>query len=211
MGNRLSVASVIEKNKLGSDVPYLAFLEIGVLDRTTGSILETLRFVNNTEDIKRNGATYTAAQFSLELKAETGTQPQIMLSVLDYARVLLQKMQDNSGGTGFPVTVIVCSADNLNGTPEVQEYFEVVNASATNYTVSWTLGAENGLQKMFPKRIQRRDFCQWVYRDGSTCRYNGPMQVCDRTMEGTLGCRAHGNVINFGGYPNLVSSNSVTR
>ncbi|MFP3609173.1 hypothetical protein SB778_03550 [Paraburkholderia sp. SIMBA_050] len=207
MPNPLSVASIIEKNKLGSDVPYLAFLDVGVIDPTTGTVTETLHFVNNTEDIVRAGVTYTAMQFSLELKSKAGAAPQIDLSILDYTRMVIQKMNDYGGGAGFPVTVIVCETDALNEQPDIQEYFEIVTATADNYVTTWTLGAENALTKQFPRRMQRRDFCQWQYRDGRTCRYNGALPACDHTFSGPLGCKMHDNVINFGGQPNLVSSN----
>jgi len=205
MAERISVASIIEKNKLGSSVPYLAFIDVDVIDPATGNTVETLHYVNNTEDITRQGVLYTAAQFSLELKTQVGTQPQITLTILDYTRLVIQRMQDYAGGTGFPVTVTVTNSAALDEAPDVQEYFEVVTASADNYSVSWTLGTENALNRQVPRRMQRRDFCQWVYRDGNTCRYNGPMSACDHSMHGALGCAAHGNAVNFGGFPNLVS------
>jgi hypothetical protein len=207
MPNHVSVASIIEKNRLGSDVPYLAFIDVGVIDPTTGATIETLHYVNNTEDIVRQGTTYTAMQFSLELKSQSGAAPQITLAIMDYTRLVIQKMNDYGGGAGFPVTVMVCQTNALNEQPDIQEYFEIVTASADNYVANWTLGAENALTKMFPKRMQRRDFCQWAYRDGRTCRYNGALPACDHTLNGPLGCKAHDNVINFGGNPNLVSSN----
>ncbi|MEZ2310891.1 hypothetical protein AB6809_30025 [Paraburkholderia sp. RCC_158] len=211
MPERVSVASVIEKNRIGSDVPYLAFLDISVIDPATNAVVETLHYVNNTEDITRRGILYTAVQFSLELKTAVGTQPQITLTMLDYTRLVIQRMQNYGGGTGFPVTIMVSNSAALDEEPEVQEYFEVVTASADNYSVSWTLGTENALNRQLPRRMQRRDFCQWVYRDSKTCRYTGALAACDHTMRGPLGCKAHQNVINFGGFPNLVSSNSITR
>jgi phage-related protein len=207
MPNLVSVASIVEKNKLGSDVPYLAFLDVGVLDPTTGTVSQTLYYVNNTEAVVRQGITYQPMQFSLELKTQAGAQPQVNVSIFDYTRAVIQTMNDYGGGTDFPVVVRVCQTGALNETPDVEEHFTIVQATADNYVANWTLGAENALTKQFPRRQQRRDFCQWVYRDGNTCRYNGAMTSCDRTLAGPLGCRAHNNVINFGGYPNLVSSN----
>src|SRR5260370_11885150 len=96
MSNHVSVASIIEKNRLGSDVPYLAFIDVGVIDQSTGSVVETLHYVNNTEDIVRQGVTYTAMQFSLELKSQAGAHPQISLSTLDYSRLLIHKLNDHT-------------------------------------------------------------------------------------------------------------------
>jgi hypothetical protein len=209
MPAKISVASVIEKNRLASDVPYLALLEIQVPDAATGTVLETLRYVNNTEDVVRGGNTYMAVQFSLDVKAELGGMPNVSLNFFDFAQEVLSKMNDNAGGIGFKVTISVISADNLDGDAEVTEFFEVVDASASNYQVSFTLGAENALNRQFPKRIQRRDFCQWIYRDPQTCRYNGSIAACDHTLEGGNGCRVHQNVVNFGGCPSLVPQGSL--
>jgi hypothetical protein len=209
MANKLSVAAIIEKNRISSDVAYLALLDIEVPDQTTGDILETLRYVNNTEDVVRNGLTYTAVQFSLELNSASGQTPQINLGFFDYTQEVLSRMQNYAGGVGFNANISIISSDNLDGEAEVTEYFEVIAASATNYQISFTLGAENALTKQFPKRIQRRDFCPWVYKDARTCRYSGNMTVCDHTLEGQLGCRAHQNVINFGGLPNLVPGGTL--
>lgn len=209
MANKISVASVIEKNRIASDVAYLAALDIEIPDPLTGAVLETLRYVNNTEDIVRNGVTYSAIQFSLELKSESGATPTISLSLSDYTKAVLAKMEQYKGGVGFNVNISVFASNNLSGPAEVTEYFEVVNASAANYDVTFTLGAENALTKQFPKRIQRRDFCQWIYKDPNTCRYSGSMAACDHTLEGAAGCRAHANAINFGALPSLVPSGSL--
>jgi hypothetical protein len=211
MANRISVASVIEKNKIGSDVPYLCFLQVGVIDPTTGGQIDTLNYVNNTEDITYQGVLYTAIQFSIELNDEIGTQPQISLTIQDFSRAVLKTMYAYGGGVGFPVTCMVTNSDALDQPPDVEEFFEIISAQAANYVVTWTLGAESGLTRTFPKRQQRKDFCQWVYRDQATCRYSGNIPNCDRTLAGANGCSAHQNSVNFGGMPNLVSANSITR
>jgi hypothetical protein len=211
MANRLSVASIIEKNRLSSDVAYIALLDIEIPDPVTGDIIETLHYANNTEPVLRKGVTYEAVQFSLELNSSSGETPQINLGFFDFTQEVLSKMNQYNGGVGFNANISVVSSDNFDGDAEVTEYFEVIGASAANYEVSFSLGAENALTKQFPKRIQRRDFCPWVYKDANTCRYAGPMGVCDHSLEGTLGCRAHQNVINFGGQPNLVPSGNGFR
>lgn len=211
MANRLSVASIIEKNRLSSDVAYIALLDIEIPDPVTGDVLETLHYANNTEQVVRKGITYEAVQFSLELNSSSGQTPQITLGFFDFTQEVLSKMNQFNGGVGFNANISIVSSDNFDGDAEVTEYFEVIGASASNYEVSFSLGAENALTKQFPKRIQRRDFCPWVYKDVNTCRYSGSMGVCDHSLEGTLGCRAHQNVVNFGGQPNLVPSGNGFR
>ena len=118
-------------------------------------------------------------------------------------------MNDYGGGTDFPVTIRVCRTGGLTRHARCRGALRHHAGRGGHYVVTWTLGAENALTKQFPRRLQRRDFCQWVYKDARTCRYNGGLASCDRTLAGPLGCRAHNNVINFGGSPNLVSSNLV--
>lgn len=211
MPERISVASVIEKNRIGSSVPYLVCLDVDIPDPVTGAVAETMHLVNNTEDIVVQGVTYTAMQFSIELQQNSGAMPQITLTVTDYSRAVIQRLNDNSGGIGFNVTVSVVNSAMLDQPPEVQEFFEVVNAEAANYVVTFTLGAENALARQFPRRTQRRDFCQWVYKDDATCRYSGDLPACDHSLNGTMGCSKHSNVVNFGGFSSLTSSNSIYR
>jgi hypothetical protein len=211
MPNHISVASVVEKNRLGSSVPYLVCLDVDIPDPVTGAVLETMHLVNNTEDIVLQGVTYLKMPFSIELKQESGAMPQITLTVTDYSRALLEKLNNNGGGVGFNVKVSVFNSDTLDRPPEVTEFFEVLNADASNYVVSFTLGAENALARQFPRRTQRRDFCQWVYKDLDTCRYTGQLTACDRSLNGAMGCSKHNNVVNFGGFPSLTSANSVYR
>ena len=52
MANFLSVGSVIEKNKLFSNKPFLNFIEIDVIEPRTHKFIETLYFVNNKENIE---------------------------------------------------------------------------------------------------------------------------------------------------------------
>lgn len=198
----LSVASVIEKNRLSSDVPFLICLDIEVVNPTTGMTVETRRVVRNTEDIVYRGNTYTAADFDIQLKQEAGTQQSVSLSMKDYSSAIMALMQSYGGGIGFKVTVMVVNAGNLVQPPEVSEYFEVIAASAANYVVSFTLGAESALAKVFPRRRQTRDFCQWRYK-GAECGYTGALASCDLTLNGSNGCQAHNNVIRFGGFPGL--------
>jgi hypothetical protein len=209
MSGKISVASVVEKNRVASDAAYLVCLEIKVPDPMTGVILDTLRYVNNTEDVVLRGVAYQAVQFSIDVTAQLGGMPSVNLNFFDYTRAVLSKMNDNAGGVGFQVKIIVVASNNLDGDPEVTEFFEVINASASNYQVNFTLGAENALNRQFPRRIQRRDFCTWIYRDGTTCRYSGPLLACDHTLDGANGCRAHQNTVNFGGCPNLVPQGSL--
>lgn len=204
-GKSLSIASVIEKNRLSSDVPFVIALDIEVIDPGTGSVVETLHLVRNTEAIVFNTFTYEPAQFDIELKEEAGAQQTVTLSIKDYSRAVQGRMQAYGGGVGFQVAVMVVNTGNLDQGPENTEFFEVVGANSANYVCSFTLGAENHLSKTFPRRRQTRDFCQWRYKDAETCKYSGTMPSCDLTLYGPNGCQAHGNTIRFGAFPGISS------
>lgn len=202
MAKSLSVASVIEKNRLSSDTPFLICLDIDVIDPATGSLVETMYVVRNTEAIDFNGHAYQPATFDIELKQESGTQQEIKLSIKDYSNAVQQRMQQYGGGVGFSVAVMIVNAGALAQPPEITEYFEVTAAESSTYVCSFTLGAESAIANTFPRRRQARDFCQWRYK-GEECGYAGPLPTCDLSLKGKNGCSAHQNVIHFGAFPGI--------
>ncbi|MCY1355598.1 hypothetical protein D9M69_420280 [compost metagenome] len=203
MSKSLSVSTAIEKNRLGSATPFLVCLDISVVNPVNGQLVETIYLVRNSEEIVFNGHTYMPVPFDIEMKTESGSQTSISLSIRDVGRAVQARMQEYGGGVGFKVKVTVVNAGDLEQPPEVVEHFDVVGASASDYTASFTLGAENVLSQTFPRRRQTKDFCQWRYKDPGTCRYAGVLETCDLTLQGPNGCVAHGNSINFGAFPGI--------
>lgn len=204
MSKSLSVASVLEKNRLSSDVPFLILLDIDVVNPDTGAVAETLHLVRNTEQVTFNGFGYDPATFDIELKEESGTMQTIKLSIKDYTRLVQQRMQDYGGGVGFNVSVSVVNSAALTQPPEIVEFFQVIAAESNVYVCTFTLGAENVVTKTFPRRRQTRDYCQWRYKS-QECGYTGTMPNCDLTLKGANGCEAHSNVIHFGAFPGINS------
>lgn len=199
MSKTLSVATVIEKNKIASGTPFLVCLDVQVVDPMTLVVVETLHFVRNSEDIVFNGVTYDAAKFEIQLSAESGGQQEVHLTVIDYFRVLQARMQAYGGGVGFNVTITVVNSGTLDQPPEVVEYFQVTGASTLNYEVTFVLGAENAVAQTFPRRRQTRDYCGWRYKS-QDCGYTGSLPSCDLSLKGPNGCSAHSNAPNFGGF-----------
>lgn len=204
MAKSLSVASVIEKNRLSSEHPWLICLDIEVRDPITTALATTGRYVRNAEAITFNGQTYQPASFDIELKEESGTLQTVTLSFRDYTRAIQGYMQQYQGGVGFTVTLFVVNAGNLAQPPEVSEYFEVIAAESADYVCTFTLGAENTLTKTFPRRRQTRDFCQWRYKS-EQCGYIGAATTCDLSLKGDNGCEAHANAKRFGGFPGITT------
>lgn len=203
----LSVATVIEKNKIASTDPFLVLLDIDIVHPTTKVVVESFRLARNTEDITYQGLLYSAIGFEIDLKQEAGAQSSVTLRVSDYTRAVQERMQAYAGGIGSSVKVTVISAANLLQPPEIQEFFTIIGASAQGYVVSWTLGAESILAIVFPKRRQLRDRCHWRYKSAE-CKYSGIKPTCDLTLQGSNGCGTHSNTINFGGFPGI-NSNGV--
>ncbi|MCG5512864.1 hypothetical protein [Ectothiorhodospira shaposhnikovii] len=200
MDNRISIATAIEKNKIASDTPFLFLLVIEVVNPDTGTTVETLRIANNNEPVSHKGNHYDPAHFELNTRNASGEIQQIQLTITDLTRAIQARMQAYGGGVGFRVTLIAINAGQPDEEPYHFERFEVTGASAKDYVVTWTLGAENPLTMNFPRRRQMRDFCPWRYK-GEDCGYVGPMTECDLSLAGPKGCRAHNNEHRFGGCP----------
>lgn len=198
----LSIQSAIEKSQVASDAAYLLFVEIFVPDTTTGELIDTVRLVNNPEDVVMNGDTYYAMQFDLSVKTEAGGLPSVNLSIFDPKGIVRAYMEQYQGGVDFEVAIHAAFSNALDMPPDASEYFIVTGSSAPDYSASFTLGAENPLAQPFPRRRLRRDYCGWRYKD-SRCKYAGTMPSCDYTLQGDNGCAKHGNTLNFGGAPGI--------
>lgn len=199
MPRHLSVATVIEKQKIASKIAFVPLLEIDVVEPKTLTFIETLRFARNSEDLVWQGNSYIAGTFDFTSSAESGSQPTLQVSVNDFSRAIQARMQAYGGGINFTVRVIIVNTGNLDQPAEVLETFTVTGANAKQFMVNFTLGAENPLTMRFPRRRQFRDRCLWRYK-GVECGYAGDLPTCDFTLLGGNGCNVHANTARFGGF-----------
>lgn len=206
MSKNISLVSVAEKNDISSGTPFLICLKIDVVNPATLSIVETLYLVKNTEDVTVGGQVYTAFPFEIQVKSSSGEVPTATVVADDYSRAIQARMQAYGGGVGFIIDIMVV---NASAAPEIvdTEYFEVIGASAARNIVTWTLGDDNPLASPFPKRRQLMDRCPWRYKS-ARCKYVGAMPSCDLTLNGSNGCAAHSNDLNFGGFPGINRGNA---
>lgn len=202
MGYKLPISSVEQKNLIASTSAYIVCLEVDVKNPLTGAVVETLYLARNEEDIDVEGVTYVAAAFNIDLKYEGGGQPVVTVTAEDITGAIQARMQQFGGGVGFIVRVIVANMESANGVIDTIETFEIVDAGAADYQVSWTLGTENMLGHQFPNRRQLRDRCTWRYKSAE-CGYKGSKTSCDYTLKGPNGCSSHANTINYGGFPGI--------
>lgn len=203
----ISVATILEKSKVASGIPFLILLKIDIFNSTSQTFTETIYVANNNESVVFLGNTYSAFPFQMNVRYESGTIPEITLTAKDFQKVLLGKLEQYSGAIGSRVTMYVVNTANLTQGAEVSEVFEVINSSANDWSISIGLGAESVLTRLFPTRTQMRDRCAWRYKSAE-CGYTGALAACDLSLQGANGCAAHNNTVNFGGFPALVSRGS---
>ncbi len=202
----LSIATVIEKNRLQSDRAWLIALKIHVRNPATGAIEEVIRVVRNTEPTKILDEIYEPAAFDIEMDEKSAELPSLKITIQDQTQIVHGYMERYGGGIGFDVDLIIVHAETAmdpESDPELIEYFQVISSGTANYVVSWTLGAENPLRQIFPARRQDDEQCSFKFKDAN-CGYTGADTSCDLTLNGPRGCRAKNNTSNFGGYPSIL-------
>jgi phage-related protein len=148
------------------------------------------------------GDNYQAANFDIDIKIEAGKEPSITMQAQDQTGTLQTFMDAYDGLVKSTATMLVVHENALSGPPEMSEDFIITETSVNNYVVSVTLGVEAAVAQRFPAYRQFRNRCAWKYK-GIRCKYAGAMPTCDFTRDGANGCIAHGNEVNFGGWPGL--------
>jgi hypothetical protein len=198
MPRHLTVATVIESHAIASEVAFLFLIEIDIVN-TADVLIETVRVVNNTENINFGGVEYVAGNFKLDIKQSAAEEPTIKLSAYDPTGVLRQRMEQFEGGVGFTCRLIIVNSARLSDPAEMTEEFTILGGSAKGYNLSFTMGTENPLRLQFPNRVQYADRCSVQYK-GTRCKYAGALGTCDYTFSGPNGCVAHANSANYGGF-----------
>lgn len=202
MPRHLTVATVIEANKVASVTPFLELIEIEILD-SAGAHVEWVRLAKNSESVTFEGEVWQASNFSVSVSQRTGEEPSISISAIDITGVIRGYMERYDGGVGFPVRYVIANADRLDQPAELSESFVILSASApAGFQVRFTVGSESPLRLRFPISIQEPDRCRFKYK-GARCKYAGPLTSCDYSKDGANGCVAHDNETNFGGFPAL--------
>jgi hypothetical protein len=212
MARHLSVASVIDKNRVTSEVAWVILLDIYVTDPNSREVVETLRIARNNEnvtfgtDAQGNPIVYQAGNFDVQVDQRKGEAPSVSITARDQTRYIHSRLDAMAGGVFSEIQMTVVNTSRLDKPPEMQERFQITGATVKDYVVTIQLGAENPLAVQFPKHTQRQDRCAWRFR-GYGCQYAGPASSCDYTKDGPNGCRAKGNTLNFRGLPGLVKMN----
>lgn len=199
----LSLATAIDKNRIASVNAFVTLIAVEIWDEEINEIVETLRFAHNNEDLVYRGQTYQKANFTFQISDGTDGAKEAQIVVQDQSQEIMARMEGYTGGVGFKVRLYVVNTGNLSQAPEIEELLYVTSSSAKDYVATFTLGAGNPLAQRFPRRLQFRARCSWLYR-GPECGYNGGMPTCDYSLQGENGCTAHNNNRRFGGFPGII-------
>ena len=171
-------------------------------------MIETIYLVQNSEPFIWNGNTYNPAGISIDVSQDNQEVPSCTLTVTDITLTLQAVLQVYGWAISWPLRIKIVNATTPTLRPEWEYDFEILSAICkdADYTITFTIGAENPLSLRFPPRQQFNNQCFWHYKDAS-CGYTGSLPTCDYTFTGTNGCKIHGNTINFGGFPGLHAAN----
>lgn len=206
MAAHLSVATVIEKNKLTSDVAFVILMDVNITDPVSREVIEILRIARNDENVIFGGEVYQAGNFDISIEQRQSEDSTVSVVARDPTGFIQSRMEEVSGGVFSEAIISVVNTARLDEAPEVQERFQILSASSKDYVVSFSLGAENLLGLAYPPRRQFQDRCAWKYK-GYGCQSTSLDPTCSYTKDGINGCASKNNAINFKGLPGLVTMN----
>jgi len=208
----LTLASALQKHRIDSTAPWFVLLDIypNKNDKTI-----VLRVARNTDDVIWRGNTYIAFSFEIDgvTQDSQGQLPNVAIRVSNVNRAVQGQLEPYQGGIGATVVLTVISAADMTGDPVQQYTWTILEASAADDWVSFTLGAPSPMLKKFPAGIFVKNRCGWVFNSptlqgtldpaGAQCGYEGGLTTCDKTLSGPNGCQVHGNQLRFGGVPGV--------
>lgn len=212
--NSISVASSVAKSRLSNPDPWLSLVKISPADGSA-----PIHLVRNTVDIlfadgthfSSSGApvpdNYTAFAWEFSELNETsdGSLPKWAAKVSNIGGAMQALMQQYDGLVGGHIDVYIVQASRLKREPDLQLSFDIVGSSSDYQWVTLQLGAESWFRIQFLRWFYSADGCHWRYKSGE-CGYTGDLPTCSFLLNGSNGCREHGNQLRFGAYPGVDSN-----
>lgn len=197
----LSNTTKIEKNQLNSNSVWLSMLEINI-----PSVAETLRIVNNNEDITWKGFTWLKFPFELDeisqnANAETS---QFQIKVGNVKNIIGQYIRQYDAyvkTNGFaPITVIlyiINSKDLANTIPVYSTNLILTTSNLNHLEVSFTVSARDLFRARTPQTRMFPNSCRFKFKS-TLCGYSGVVSTCDKSLSR---CRQLDNSKRYGGFP----------
>ena len=179
-----------------------------LLDVTISGVDETIRLVNNTENISYGENTYNRCNFELGpwRYTETGELPNRELKVTNINLVdyLLPYVNDYDGIVGATIVTTPVNSQHLDIDMSVKAMeFMVLASTPTEQWIIFVLGAPNPLIQWIQRNRYFADYCPFVSRfGGAECGYSGEETVCNGLLSQ---CKEYSNQSRFGGEVGLRS------
>lgn len=125
-----------------------------------------------------------------------GSLPTITLKAQNLTREMVALLEAYGGLAGQKVRIVLARLSDLpDGTPQREEIYKVLSASATETTAELRLGQNELERQLMPGRRITRLHCAHVY-GGPGCGYDttraGALQTCSKLEDGPNGCIEHG-------------------
>lgn len=197
----LSNTTKTEKNQLNSNSVWLSMLEINI-----PSVTETLRIVNNNEDITWKGFTWLKFPFELDeisqnANAET-SQFQIKVGnvkniIGQYIRQYDAYVKTNGFEAITVVLYIVNSKDLANINPVYTTNLILTTSNLNHLEVSFTVSARDLFRARTPQTRMFPNSCRFKFKS-TLCGYIGSVTSCDKSLSR---CRQLLNSKRYGGFP----------
>lgn len=185
-----------EKNRMAAKSAMLFLLDFDI-----DGVDETLRFVNNNENIVYSLNTYHKMPFTLGKYDNTDTrlpERQLQISNADLINYILPYVEDYEGLVGATITVTPVNSDHLDiDMSSLACEFVVKSCSLSQQYIALSLGLSNPLNQRFPLDKYFAGQCRYYSRfKGIECGYSGEETECNGT---SARCKELENLARFGG------------
>lgn len=207
MSMSLSAFLIGEKNRLWSTTGWVVGVECPI-DAGTG----TLRAVDDNAPFTFGGNVYYPASISVDENTtkSDGSLEALTLTVGNLTRDLTQLLEDQKLDGK---SVLLRAFHRSSNQDSIDWDFQVMAASAGWRDVQFILGHANLFKRPFPKNRFSKSSCRHIYKSAA-CGYSLSLVSCDKTLDGSNGCRVHGDdeVANgqprqhpnrYGGFPTI--------
>ena len=201
----LSNISKVEKNKLNTDSSFLCLLDI-----TIPSVAETVRIVNNNEDITWNSENYQAFPFDIDEISESANAElsQFSIKVGNANNIVGQYVRQYEayikefGFQAITCTLYVVNTKDLDNTEPIYSTNLILSSSnVTAIEVTFTVSARDLFRVRTPLHRMFPNSCRFAFKS-TQCGYIGSENNCDKTL---FSCQGYGNSDRYGGFPTITN------
>lgn len=199
----LNTTTKTEKNKLNSNSVWLTMLEI-----TIPSVPETLRIVNNNEDVTWNSKTWLKFPFELDEISQSSNAEisQFQIKVGNVKNIIGQYIRQYdafvkvNGFTAITVVLYIVNSKDLANLTAVYSTNLILTTSSLNHLeVSFTVSARDLYRARTPQTRMFPNSCRFKFKS-TLCGYTGAETSCNKTLSR---CRQLLNSKRYGGFPSI--------